>query len=202
MRRTTDAGERILAAAADLFAELGYSGTTTRGIAERAGVNEVTVFRRFESKAGVLRALVERIADSTAGRVARMGPDPDEVKETLVRLARLEIESALANGGLALRLAFDARSIPEVGEIVGSGPQGNLEGLAEYIAERQESGELRADIAPEVIAEAFFGLTSSYVMYRMVLGVGAPPTDVETDEGIEQLFDLFWSGAAAKEDVQ
>jgi AcrR family transcriptional regulator len=47
----------ILTAAAELFAERGYRGTTTRALAERAGVNEVTIFRRFKNKQGVLAAL-------------------------------------------------------------------------------------------------------------------------------------------------
>ncbi len=45
-----DSRSRILAAAADLFAQHGFRGATTRRIAQRAGVNEVTIFRSFGSK--------------------------------------------------------------------------------------------------------------------------------------------------------
>lgn len=41
---------RILESAIDLVGEYGYRGTTTKRIAKRAGVNEVTVFRKFGSK--------------------------------------------------------------------------------------------------------------------------------------------------------
>lgn len=191
--------QRILDAAARLFAERGYAGTTTRAIAEAAGVNEVTLFRHFESKRGVLRALGERLAERQAGRAAAAAPPSGDVKEVLLDFARMEIAGALEDGGLALRLAFDARSVPEIAALLGEGIPSNLAGLAEFMAERQAAGELRDDIAPEVMAEAFFGLTSSYVMYRQVMGAAAVPADVETDEGIEQLFDLFWSGAAPRE---
>jgi len=50
---SNDTETKILTAAAELFSERGYAGTTTRAIAGRAGVNEVTLFRRFENKAGV-----------------------------------------------------------------------------------------------------------------------------------------------------
>lgn len=190
--------ERILDAAARLFAERGYAATTTRAIAEAAGVNEVTLFRHFDSKRGVLRALGERMAQRQAGRAAEVAPATGDVRETLLGFARMEIASALEDGGLALRLAFDARSVPEIAALLGEGLPSNLAGLAEYMAERQAAGELRDDIAPEVMAEAFFGLTSSYVMYRQVMGMGPAPVDVASDEGIEQLFDLFWSGAAPK----
>ncbi|MDI6901639.1 MAG: TetR/AcrR family transcriptional regulator [Anaerosomatales bacterium] len=192
--------ERILDAATELFSERGYAATTTRAIADAAGVNEVTLFRRFESKAGVLRALGARLAERQAGRAAQAAPDSESVRETLLRLARMEIEGAIEGGGLAIRLAFEARSVPEVGELLGEGIPSNLEGLAEYLAEHQRTGELRADVDPRVMAEAFFGLTSSYVMYRMVMGAADVPADIDSDEGIEQLFDLFWSGAASREE--
>lgn len=190
--------EKILDAAAELFAAHGYAATTTRALAELAGVNEVTVFRRFGNKIGVLHALAERLERQQAGRAVASAPDSETVRETLLRLARMEIRSSVEGGALAIRLAFDAASVPEVRELLGEGIPANLEGLAEYMEEHQATGELRADIDPRVMAEAFFGLTSSYVMYRMVIGAGDVPADIETDEGIEQLFDLFWSGAARK----
>lgn len=198
MSAAQDTADRILDAAALLFSERGYAATTTRAIAETAGVNEVTVFRRFDNKVGVLRALGERLAQQQAGHAAAAAPDSEDVCETLRRFARMEIQGTLEGGALALRLAFDAKSVPEVAELLGEGLPSNLGGLTEFMAEHQATGELRSDIAPEVMAEAFFGLTSSYVMYRMVMGVGELPVDVETDETITQLFDLFWSGARAQ----
>ncbi len=200
MSTTSDTGERILDAAAELFAIHGYAGTTTRAIAEAAGVNEVTLFRRFESKVGILRALGTRIQKQQAGFAAAAAPDSESVRETLLRLARMEIEATMAGGALAIRLAFDAKSVPEVAELLGEGIPNNAAGLAGYIAEHQVTGELRADIDANVMAEAFFGLTSSYVMYRIVMGVAPMPADVSTDDGITQLFDLFWSGAARQKE--
>jgi AcrR family transcriptional regulator len=42
--------ERVVAAAAQLFASKGYHGTSTREIARLADVNENTIFRHFERK--------------------------------------------------------------------------------------------------------------------------------------------------------
>ena len=53
---------RILAAAAHVFAQHGASGATTRRIAERAGVNEVTLFRLFGSKESLLAEAVHESA--------------------------------------------------------------------------------------------------------------------------------------------
>jgi AcrR family transcriptional regulator len=44
-----DTRERILVAAREIFEHNGTRGTTTREVAERAGVNEATLFRHFGS---------------------------------------------------------------------------------------------------------------------------------------------------------
>ena len=48
----------LLDAAAELFAQRGYRGTTTRDIAEAAGITERTLFRHFDTKADIFRAAV------------------------------------------------------------------------------------------------------------------------------------------------
>ncbi|MGB7057581.1 MAG: helix-turn-helix domain-containing protein, partial [Geitlerinemataceae cyanobacterium] len=45
---------RILESAGRLFARQGYDGTTTRALAQDAGVAEGTLFRHFDSKKAIL----------------------------------------------------------------------------------------------------------------------------------------------------
>jgi AcrR family transcriptional regulator len=47
--------ELLLAAAGELFGERGYAGTSTRDIAERAGVTEPMLFRHFGTKANLFQ---------------------------------------------------------------------------------------------------------------------------------------------------
>lgn len=199
MSAVSETADKIITAAAELFAERGYASTTTRAIAERAGVNEVTLFRRFENKAGVLAALGERFAEKSAARAMESLPDAEDGRATLLAIARSEIAESVASGGVALRLAFDAASVPEVGALVGEGPAANLRALSEYVASRQAAGEIRRDVPPAVIAEAFSSLTASYVMYRMIMRFIDRPAGDVSDETVEQLFDVFWRGAASRE---
>jgi AcrR family transcriptional regulator len=196
-----DTADRILDAAAELIAERGYAAMTTRLIAERAGVNEVTIFRRFENKVGVLKALAARFAQESAEIGVEDTSEGTGARSVLLAMARTEIASAQRNGGVALRLAFDARSVPEIAELLGEGPRANIEKLAAYMAELQRAGELRSDVNPLALAEAFGSMTSSYVMYRTVMGVVDDPEGLTTEQAIEQLFDIFWSGASNKEGV-
>jgi AcrR family transcriptional regulator len=55
--------KRIIDAAMELFSMNGYSSTTTRSIAESSGVNELTVFRNFDSKDGLLAAVIDTYLD-------------------------------------------------------------------------------------------------------------------------------------------
>ncbi|MDX2214320.1 MAG: helix-turn-helix domain-containing protein [Oculatellaceae cyanobacterium bins.114] len=60
MTRSSDSThQRLIQAALQLFAAQGITETTTRQIAELAEVNEVTLFRHFGSKNGLLLAVIE-----------------------------------------------------------------------------------------------------------------------------------------------
>jgi len=54
----TEKQETILTVALQLFAERGYENTSTSLIAKEAGVSEGLIFRHFENKDGLLRALI------------------------------------------------------------------------------------------------------------------------------------------------
>src|SRR3712207_8279628 len=56
----SDSRERILEAAARVYAQYGFRGATTRLIAQEAGVNEVTLFRLFGSKAQLFDELLQK----------------------------------------------------------------------------------------------------------------------------------------------
>ncbi|TGA97613.1 TetR/AcrR family transcriptional regulator [Sporolactobacillus shoreae] len=64
VERKDNTSERIINAFIELFRDYGYKGTTTRAIAGRAGVNEVTIFRHFGSKKGILEAVSQSISYS------------------------------------------------------------------------------------------------------------------------------------------
>jgi AcrR family transcriptional regulator len=51
--------QKLLEAAARVYAEGGFRGATTRRIAEEAGVNEVTLFRLFGSKAHLISEAIQ-----------------------------------------------------------------------------------------------------------------------------------------------
>jgi Transcriptional regulator len=187
------AADRVLDAAARLFAERGYQATTTRQLAELAGVNEVSVFRGFGSKQGVLAAVVARVVAQQPGRVASELADLG-LPEAVTELARVEVVNGLRDGGLMTRLAFEARTVPEVADLFAGGPQANLASMADFFADRQRRGQVRPDVAAQTVAEAFFSLTSSFVIMRTVLGFD-PGSSEDVQQAVAGLVELFLTGS-------
>lgn len=56
---STSSKERILQASMDLFVRNGYKKTTTKLIANKAGVNEVTIFRLFGKKKAIIEEIIK-----------------------------------------------------------------------------------------------------------------------------------------------
>src|SRR6266702_7404650 len=70
--------DEILAAAADVFAQHGFRGSTTRRIADAAGVNEITLFRQFGSKEVLLREAMRHLTQSVGlSALPEVPVDPD-----------------------------------------------------------------------------------------------------------------------------
>lgn len=187
---------QILAAAAELIAQRGYTATTTSAIAERAGVNEVTLFRRFESKAGILRALAIAAAAARGEFPPPGAVVSGDLRATLCNLAAIEIEDAITSGGLVLRLTLEARGVPEVQAAMSEIASSNLKRMADFLHRQQAAGTLRADIDPQLLAEAFFGLTSTLVMQRMTLLDPVLPSGEAARVMAEEIVDVLWSGVS------
>ena len=52
----------ILKVALELFSKYGYSGVSTKQIAKESGVNEVTIFRKFETKSNLFQQVISKYA--------------------------------------------------------------------------------------------------------------------------------------------
>jgi len=69
--RRAHSANRILQAAAELFAEQGYVDTTMEQIGARAGFSAGLVARKFGSKFGVVEALLAHIRELTSAAIGR-----------------------------------------------------------------------------------------------------------------------------------
>lgn len=103
-----DARERILAAAADEFGELGYDTATMRGIAARAGVDAALVHHYFGSKADLLGEVVDAPMRPDIEVPKLLDGPRDQLGEGIVRyvLEAWESPSTRSRGTALLRTAI------------------------------------------------------------------------------------------------
>jgi AcrR family transcriptional regulator len=160
-----DRRRAILEIAAALFAELGYRDTSTKLIAQRAGISEPLVFHHFGSKLGLLRALAST-AGMTPVRVAEaLAAAKDQPLATLPAQLARAWESGDADGRMIAGLATDASREPEVREIVGAVVERVQAQLEAVFDAHLAAGALRTEADPRVAAS----LVSSVLVGSRVL---------------------------------
>ena len=92
----TGARDEILDAAAALFAERGYAGTTTRAIAERVGIRQASLYYHFAGKDEILLELLETSVRPSLDFVEGLRDAPDPVA-ALHALAVTDVGTLLAS---------------------------------------------------------------------------------------------------------
>ncbi|HEY5700442.1 MAG TPA: helix-turn-helix domain-containing protein [Acidimicrobiales bacterium] len=120
-RRRGEPRRLLLAAARDLFARQDYRSTTTREIAEQAGVAEHLLFRNFGSKAALFReALVVPfidVVDAFSDEWPTISPETAVEEEVAAGFLGSLYDLFVANRGLVMTLlAADALSDEELEE--------------------------------------------------------------------------------------
>jgi AcrR family transcriptional regulator len=91
---SSSAREEILDAAAALFAEHGYAGTSTRSIAERVGVRQASLYYHFAGKDEILLELLEVSVRPSLDFVERLRDEPDPAS-ALFALAAVDVRTLL-----------------------------------------------------------------------------------------------------------
>ncbi|WP_255949890.1 TetR/AcrR family transcriptional regulator [Streptomyces odontomachi] len=129
--------DKLFETTVTVFAEHGYQAATTQEIARRSGINEVTLYRRYDSKAALINAaLTHTLARSPFARLAAT----DDVVADLVALVRAYAETVERYGGAALTLLIELPRHPELSEAMSLVP--NLRNAAQMIAAHQERGRI------------------------------------------------------------
>jgi AcrR family transcriptional regulator len=159
-RHARETRVRIRKAARELFVRRGFAGTTIADIAGRAGVAEPTIYATFESKAGIVLAMLEELHESAGldPELETLFAEPDPRRQ-LERFVAAHC-SLLAGGADILRAARFAASHPDVAAFGGRGDaarRGVIDGLIEGWRRR---GALRAELDPDDAAERIWLLTT------------------------------------------
>lgn len=136
--------DRLLEAAAHVYAEHGFRGATTRRIAAAAGVNEVTLFRLFGSKAAL-------IAEALRAHAARLAPAalPDEPVDPEAELSAWcagQIGHLRAARAMIRKTMGELEERPELTPCATHAPVHAARDLRAYLARLRERGLIARDV--------------------------------------------------------
>lgn len=154
-----DIRQRILDAATRVYALHGFRGATTRLIANEAGVNEVTIFRTFGSKAALFDALLQLHA--ARAPMAVLPDDPIDPEREMTAWCAATLAHMRENRSLIRTTFGEMEDRPEAAVSVCEGP--NCAGmlLTDYVARLQALGfvDEDADVATAIamLMSSMFG---------------------------------------------
>lgn len=144
--------EALREAFIEIVLEQGFEGATTSRIAARAGVNEVTLFRHFGSKANLLQETLRAEADIFTHAAVHYTGDLDA---DLTALATAYIDLARQQSPLLLLAYFELARSPQKAELL-TAQTAALTHVTSLFARYQQAGLLRA-VPPQALMLRFIG---------------------------------------------
>jgi len=182
---------RIMEAASQLFTEKGFAGTTTRAIAELAGVNEVTIFRHFGTKEKLAMAIMDQFGGMAIAEDMEIRLSGDYVQDlTIIGHMMMNVMTERID---AIRMAIcEAGNFPEFRQVVAENPRQLRRMLARYFERQMQANSIHPG-HPEALAQAFLGMFFSYTVLRGFLLDSLQP-EISSEEIVEQFVTLFVRG--------
>lgn len=186
---------QLLAVAVSLFSKRGFRGTTTKEIAQAAGVSEAMVFRHFASKEELYAAILDHKA-SAGGSFdpAQMVADSKDDRAVFECLAlgalqhherdpefqRLLLHAALEKHELTQM--FFEKFVHRVYEYLGS-----------YIRKRQRDGAF-IDIDPAIVVRAFIGMVMHHSLNNNLWDPKRRLLNISNENAARQFTDILLNG--------
>ena len=186
-----ETSQKIIDAAMTLVRDKGYVATTTKEIAKLAGVNECTLFRKFESK----KDIVIQGANQSGWR-ADVVP---EIFENVVWELEADLEmfmraymDRMTPDFVNLSIGLRAPQLyEETKQLIMKVPQAFLSAFTDYLKKMCEMGKI-----PEknfkTLALTVFSATFGYTFLKA--SFGKELTDVEKDEYMKESVQMFIEG--------
>ena len=182
-----DTRRRLLEAAADTFAELGYHGTRIDSVSQRAGVAKGTIYNYFPSKEAVLETLV---ADACllAADAALGTPDDAPTRARLEAFVAANLRWAQGRRSLAVLFARELLAgDAEMKRLIRRASAPCVKKLAAIFQDGIDRGEVRSDAAPQALAYTFISLANMLLLQSFDPG-GAWPRVRELPASVTTLF--------------
>jgi AcrR family transcriptional regulator len=172
----------VLEAAVAVLAEEGWPNFSVGAVAERAGVHETSIYRRWRTKEALIN---DAITARTAGQLPV--PDLGSVRADLIELLRAALGFLRSPiGGALVRMAVALPPSPQATDFKRGFWSNRFPAILTVIERGVERGELDPNVDRQLLMEMFIGLFHVRVFLM----------DNPNDEGLaERVVDLALRGA-------
>jgi len=180
--------DKIIEATLELVNEKGYKGATTKEIAERAGLNEVTLFRHFGSKKGIVEAVIEKygFVDSFENKFEE--EVIWEIEKDLKMLVR-EYQSLLEQKKTVILLSLkEAGKFPELDALIKHIPLKYIKILEHYFEIMVKKEKIKK-VDPFTVATNFAFINFGYFLMKTRMNPGEEKFPI--DDFIEKNINFF-----------
>ncbi len=187
-----DTEDKILDATIKLLDKDGWKGATTKKIASEAGVNEITLFRKFHNKEQLLKAAKKRSASrfleeldllfkiddngDIKSYLTTIWQNASEMIDKRINLIRISMEEVRG-------IPFEEKVLPKISKMI-------IEHLINYFQKKIDQGLIR-DIDPEVAALNIFSIVFQMDIVWKIYDQKPPVTN---EYIMENFFDIFLNG--------
>ena len=178
--RMAEIDEAITQATVDLLVENGFSGLSIERIAARAQTGKASIYRRWQSKTELVLDVLARLLPTVEV------PDGKDLKTTVYAVVLDVLDSVLASPFRHVFLSLGgeaARDAALTDSLQAALIRPRRRAIESVLERGVESGELRADLKVELMADLLVGP----VIYRAVITAMPEPR-----EDVIRLLDEVW----------
>lgn len=201
-RTTVIRDETIVAAAREVFLTRGFRATTAE-VAERAGVSEGSIFKRFRSKSELFTAAMGAgsLADPPVLAELTSLAGTGDLRANLARIGRHLVDHLRVAVPLSIMLWSNPTDDAAVRCLTEDDPMPlRLHRSLTALFEREIRLGRVGGHAPDLVARAYFGPIHNFAVLEVLYG--ARSSDAEVDRFLAGLLDLLWQGVEPRREAR
>jgi len=175
-----DRRDQILMAAASVFAQHGFRGSTTRRIADAAGVNEITIFRYFGTKEVLLQEAMQHLTDAVT--LSELPAKPVDPARELTDWSESFLSHLRLRSAIIRKTMSEIEERPEMGNCASHTPRRASADLCRYMTALKKSGLTQEKFDSKTAAAMLMGTLFADAMGRGMMPDVYPQPEAKAAE--------------------